>query len=190
MAYVTCDYIIGQCGVSGELLDTCNFKSVLIGGQRRFCTWHHEESLRTNPEYAAAVAKFVADPKLQAAQATYELALEKAGGANALVFMFPPLDEFVRVYELEYHDARERQQPGIHAAEAAADEAYAEEERRILELRYAKVRQQDQEFLLMRFDLDTEFCTEQNRLGIMGPHIRSERLEDLQMAAAYYSDDE
>jgi hypothetical protein len=103
--------------------------------------------------------------------------------------MFPPLDEAVRVYELAYYDARERQKPGIHAAEAAADEAYAEEERRILALRYDEVKQQDQEFLSARFDSEKEFYDEQIRLGIMGPHIHPERLEDLQMAAAYDSDD-
>jgi len=187
MAYVTCDYIIGQCGISGELLDTCNYKSVLRSGQRRFCEYHHQESLRTNSEYAATVNQFLTDPKFQAAQAAYELALEKAGGANALIFMFHPLDEAVRVYDLEYYEARERQQPGIHTAEAAADEAYAEEERRILALRYDEIRQKDQEFLLMRAVVENAFYEEQNRKGIMGPHIHPQRLEDLRMAAAYNS---
>jgi hypothetical protein len=137
MAFVTCDFGVEK---------NCGLFAKLQGGQRRFCEDHHRESLQTDPVYAEAVNAYNSDPILVAASDTFRRILEEQGGTNALIFMFAPLDEALRVFEAEQRAARERQLPGIHAAEEYVDEAYRIEQMRAAEIDYDAYVAADKEF--------------------------------------------
>lgn len=131
MAFVTCDY------------PECRALAKLQGGQRRFCQDHHLVSLDTNPDYSAAVNQYEIDPEVVAAMAAFTRAIEEAGGTNALIFMFAPLDAAEELFYATLKAARERLQPGIHAAEAIADNAYRVEQARLSEIYYDSLLAED-----------------------------------------------
>lgn len=137
MAFVTCDFGVEK---------NCGLLAKIQGGQRRFCEYHHREALQTDPAYAEAVNAYNSDPILVEASETFRRILEEQGGTNALIFMFAPLDEALRVFEAEQRAARERQRPGIHAAEEYLDEAYRIEQMRAAEIDYAAFVAADEEF--------------------------------------------
>ena len=137
MAFVLCDFGAEK---------NCGFLAKIQGGQRRFCEDHHRESLQTDPAYAEAVNAYNSDPILVEASETFRRILNEQGGQNALIFMFAPLDEALRVFEAAQRAARERQRPGIHAAEEYVDEAYRIEQMRAAEIDYDAFAAADKEF--------------------------------------------
>lgn len=74
--------------------------------------------------------------------------------------MFAPLDEALRVFEAEQRAARERQQPGIHAAEEYADEAYRIEQMRLAEIDYDAFAAADKEFRGPHTDEADDACSD------------------------------
>ena len=137
MAFVTCDFGAEK---------TCGFLAKIQGGQRRFCEDHHREALQTDPAYAETVNAYNSDPILVEASENFRRILNEQGGQNALIFMFAPLDEALRVFEAEQRAARERQRPGIHAAEEYVDEAYRIEQMRAAEIDFDAFVAADKEF--------------------------------------------
>ena len=117
MAFVFCDFGVEK---------NCEFLAKLQDGQRQFCQEHHRESIKTDPAYAEVVNAYNSDPILMEASETFRQILNEQ--MNALVFVFAPLDKALRIFEAEQRAARERQRPGIHAAEDYLDEAYRNEQ--------------------------------------------------------------
>jgi hypothetical protein len=102
--------------------------SKLFDGQRRFCGTHHKVKLRTDAEYRDRIAAYNADPGLVAARAAAAAAEaelrgipEDAGAARRLAFdAWLATRPALTAAEIT---ARERQQPGIFAAERAVQRA-------------------------------------------------------------------
>jgi len=123
--------------------EECGCLAVLLDGQRRFCEYHHQEAVQNNQSYREDIERYRADPELVAAVATFQEILREQGGANALIFMWPPLEVAVRELEAVKAAARERLQPGIHAAEEAADEDYRLEQQQQMEITWEEIRIRD-----------------------------------------------
>jgi hypothetical protein len=106
----------------------CTSSSKLFDGQRRFCGTHHKVKLRTDAEYKGRIDAYNADPALLAARAAETAAQtelrripEDAGAPRRLAF-----DAWLTAHQAllaEEYAARERQQPGIDAAEREAQRA-------------------------------------------------------------------
>lgn len=116
----------------------CEFLAKLQCGQRRFCEEHHRESLQTDSAYAELVNAYNSDPILMEACETFRQIINEQV-RNDMVCMFAPLDEALRAFEAEQRAARERQRPGIHAAEEYVDEAYRNEQMQLDEIYYASI---------------------------------------------------
>jgi hypothetical protein len=104
----------------------CTASSKLFDGQRRFCGRHHPVKLRTDAEYKGRIDAYNADPALVAARAAETVAdtelariPEDAGAPRRLAFDAWMARRAAR--RAEEIAARERQQPGIAAAEREAE---------------------------------------------------------------------
>ena len=104
----------------------CTARAKMFDGQRQFCGTHHKVKLRSDPEYAGRIEVFKADPARLAAQAALNMAEVER---NRLGADQPPAARrrattavtAGRAALLAAENAvRERQHPGVVAAELAA----------------------------------------------------------------------
>ena len=106
----------------------CSAAAKVLDGQRQFCGTHHKVKLRTDPAYAALVQTYNADPELVAARAAVaaaETAYNAAAAGDELANAHNHRFRALQALERALDAARERQHPGVAAAERAAAAAAA-----------------------------------------------------------------
>lgn len=130
-----------MCQARTQMGLACGATAKLFDGQRQFCGRHHPMKLRTDAEYKGRIDAYNADPALVAARAAVaaaeaELAthpdLHPAPAPRRLAFNAVRATR--RALVAEENAARERQHPGVRAAEHEARRAHAD---RVLALRAA-----------------------------------------------------
>lgn len=102
-----------------------------MDGQRRYCERHHRTMQSKDMAYAAEVVAFNAYPELLAAKIAYETLYVETRRILNMSDYYTELNPAVRTarmrYEAAMYAARERLNPGIHAAEEAEDAAANED---------------------------------------------------------------